>query len=77
MLLKEHMPRGIYIHCSAHRLNLVINDACKVVDYMFDYFTIVSHIYSFFTDSGVINVYFKEAQKQLDLGNLSCLTFYR
>ena len=75
MLLKQYMPRGIYVHCSAHRLNLVISDTCKVVNYMLDYFAIVSHIYSFFIDSGVTNIYFKEAQKQLGLGNLSSFTF--
>ncbi|CAF2855335.1 unnamed protein product [Rotaria sp. Silwood2] len=31
VLLKKYMPKGIYIHCAAHRLNLVINDTCKVV----------------------------------------------
>ena len=69
VLLREHMPRGVYIHCSAHRLNLVISDTCKVVKYLADYFAIVSHIHSFFTESGVTNVYFKQAQKQLGLGN--------
>jgi hypothetical protein len=29
VLLKEHMPHEIYIHCSAHRLNLVINGTCR------------------------------------------------
>ena len=69
VLLKEYMPRGVYIHCSAHRLNLVISDTCKVVNYMLDYFAIVSHIHSFFTDSAVTSVCFNEAQKQLGLGN--------
>jgi hypothetical protein len=74
VLLKEYMPRGVYIHCSAHRLNLVISDTCKAVNYMLDYFGIVSHIHSFFTDSAVTSVYFNEAQKQLGLGNRSNLT---
>ncbi|CAF4470709.1 unnamed protein product [Rotaria socialis] len=26
VLLRKHMPKGIYIHCSAHRLNLVVSD---------------------------------------------------
>ena len=67
VLLKEHMPHGIYIHCSAHRLNLVINGTCQVVYYVLDYFSILSHIYSFFTESGVTNTYFKKAQQELSL----------
>lgn len=65
--LKKVMPKAIYIHCSAHRLNLVISDTCKVVYYMSDYFSIVANVYSFFTESGVTNSYFKQAQKQLGL----------
>lgn len=69
VLLKEHMPHGIYIHCSAHRLNLVINGTCQVVYYILDYFSILSNIYSFFTESGVTNTYFKKAQQELNLSN--------
>ena len=71
VFLRKFMPKGIYIHCSAHRLNLVINDTCKVVCYMSDYFSIVANIYSFFTASGVTNQYFKQAQQQLGLGTYS------
>ena len=55
VLLRKYMPKSIYIHCSAHRLNLVINDTCKVVCYMSDYFSILSNIHSFFIESSVTN----------------------
>ncbi|CAM4956510.1 unnamed protein product, partial [Rotaria socialis] len=71
VLLKKYMPKGIYIHCAAHRLNLVISDTCKVVCYVSDYFSIVSHIYSFFTESAVTNIYFNKAQTDLGLGEYS------
>lgn len=71
VLLKKYMPKGIYIHCAAHRLNLVINDTCKVVCYIADYFSIVAQVYSFFTESGVVNHYFKQAQTDLGLGEYS------
>ena len=67
------MPRGVYIHCSAHRLNLVLNDTCKAVNYLSDYFSIVARIHSFFTESGVTNVYFNQAQRYLGLGESSDL----
>ncbi|CAF1489191.1 unnamed protein product, partial [Didymodactylos carnosus] len=76
VLLKKYMPESIYIHCSAHRLNLVINDTCKVVCYISDYFSIVSNIYSFFTESGVTNMYFKVAQQELDLVKSSTLKLW-
>ena len=28
-LMKEHYPYAIYIHCVAHRLNLIVVDTCK------------------------------------------------
>ena len=71
VLLKKYMPQAVYIHCAAHRLNLVINDTCKVVCYVLDYFSIVTQIYSFFTASGVTNTYFKQAQIDLGLGEYS------
>jgi len=69
VFLRKFMPKGIYLHCSAHRLNLLICDTCQVVCYMLDYFSIVSNIHSFFTESGVTNTYFKQAQKELGLGD--------
>lgn len=71
VLLKKFMPKGIYVHCSAHRLNLVISDTCRVVVYMADYFSIVSNLHSFFTESGVSNQCFKHAQQLLGLGECS------
>ena len=69
VLLRKYMPNGIYLHCFSHRLNLVINDTCNVVCYICDYFSILSQIHSFFTESGVTNRYFKQAQQQLGLGH--------
>ncbi|CAF1537476.1 unnamed protein product [Adineta ricciae] len=77
VLLRKYMPKGIYIHCSARRLNLVVIDTFSVVRYMSAYFSIVSNIYSFFTESGVTNMYFKIAQQELDLGSYSILFIKR
>lgn len=71
VLLKEFMPKAVYVHCATHRLSLVINDTCRVVVYMTDYFSILSSVHSFFTESGVTNRYFKQAQKELGLGDYS------
>ncbi|CAF1383133.1 unnamed protein product [Rotaria sordida] len=70
------MPNGIYLHCFARRLNLVINNTCKIVSYMSDYFSILSQIHSFFTESGVANRYFRQAQQQLGLDRSSSLKLW-
>ncbi|CAF3819629.1 unnamed protein product, partial [Rotaria sp. Silwood1] len=74
--LKKYMPNSVYVHCAAHRLNLVISDTCKVVCYVSDYFSIVSQIYTFFTESGVANIYFKQAQIDLGLVRSSTLKLW-
>jgi len=71
VFLKKYMPKCIYLHCSAHHLNLVISDTCKIVCYMSHYFSIVTDIYSFFTESGVTNTYCKQAQRELGLSDYS------
>jgi transposase len=37
IMREEYMPKGVYIHCCTHRLNLVIVDVCKVVNYIRDF----------------------------------------
>jgi len=29
--IKEHHPTAVYIHCMAHRLNLVVVDVCTSI----------------------------------------------
>ncbi|CAF2098646.1 unnamed protein product, partial [Rotaria magnacalcarata] len=43
---------------------------------MSDYFSILSNIHSFFTESGVTNMYFKIAQQELDLVKSSTLKLW-
>jgi transposase len=70
ILRREYMPRALYIHCCAHRLNLVISDVCKVLVYISEFMAILSKIYSYFTTSGVTNEYFRQAQQDLKLSML-------
>ncbi|CAF1658030.1 unnamed protein product [Rotaria magnacalcarata] len=67
ILRDNFMPKGIYIHCFAHKLNLVIIDVCQVVTYCAEFYSIISKITTYFTASGVTNVYFKNAQQLLEL----------
>ncbi len=73
IMREEYMPKGVYIHCCTHRLNLVIVDVCKVVNYIGEFYSIMSSIYSFFTCSGVANEYFLDAQQKLKLGKYTLI----
>ncbi|XP_077974734.1 zinc finger MYM-type protein 1-like [Styela clava] len=44
-------PLAVYVHCAAHNLNLVINDAVNNVREIYDFFSIVDRIYVFFGQS--------------------------
>ena len=62
------MPKGVCIHCRTHRLNLVIVDVCQVVNYIEEFYSIMSSIYSFFTCFGVADEHFLDVQQKLNLG---------
>lgn len=70
LMRDNYMPRGIYIHCFTHRLNLVIGDVCKVVLYIDEFMSILSKTYDYFTCSSVTNEYFRHAQRSLELGKI-------
>ena len=68
LMRQNYMLRGVYIHCFAHRLNLVIGSVCKVVSYIDDFMAILSKIHEYFTCWSVTNEYFRHAQRSLQLG---------
>ena len=51
ILLKKKCPQAIYVHCSAHRLNLVLVDVAKHVREASDFFTLLQALYVLFTAS--------------------------
>nr|CAI5862634.1 unnamed protein product [Callosobruchus analis] len=50
-LIKEHAPNADYIHCAAHALNLVLNDAARHVREVSTFFDNLEKIYTFFGNS--------------------------
>ncbi|XP_026471498.1 zinc finger MYM-type protein 1-like [Ctenocephalides felis] len=50
-LIKEHAPNADYVHCAAHALNLVLNDAAKHVREVSTFFDNLEKIYTFFGNS--------------------------
>jgi hypothetical protein len=48
-LMKQKAPNARYIHCAAHALNLVINDAVKNVKEIRNFFDVLEKLYVFFS----------------------------
>nr|CAI5846637.1 unnamed protein product [Callosobruchus analis] len=50
-LIREHAPNADYVHCAAHALNLVLNDAARHVREVSTFFDNLEKIYTFFGNS--------------------------
>jgi hypothetical protein len=46
--LKEIQPLAIYVHCMAHNLNLALNDSCKGVPNIENFYDTLEKLYNFF-----------------------------
>ena len=74
LLREQYIPKAIYVHCYAHKLNLVICDVTTAVPYLSEFYSIISKICTYFHTSSVTNETFKLVQQQLNLGkNISSL----
>lgn len=43
--IKEYSEMALYVHCYAHRLNLVVVDCCKSVKFAADFFAQLQHLF--------------------------------
>ncbi|CAH1987577.1 unnamed protein product [Acanthoscelides obtectus] len=50
-LIEEHAPNADYVHCAAHALNLVLNDAARHVREISTFFDNLEKVYTFFGNS--------------------------
>lgn len=50
-LINDEQPNALFVHCAAHNLNLVINDAVSSVPEAVKFFTILQEVYKFFGQS--------------------------
>ena len=74
LLRQQYTPNAIYVHCYAHKLNLVICDVTRVVPYLSEFYSIINQVYTYFHSSSVTNETFKLIQQQVNLGkNISSL----
>ncbi|XP_038060491.1 zinc finger MYM-type protein 1-like [Patiria miniata] len=51
--IQEVAPSAVYVHCYAHRLNLVIVDTCKTVKEAANFFALLQQLYVFVSGSNV------------------------
>ena len=49
--IKASAELAIYVHCYAHRLNLVVVDCCKCVKYTPNFFALIQRLYVFISGS--------------------------
>jgi hypothetical protein len=68
LLRQEYIPNAIYVHCYAHKLNLIICDVTKSIPYLSEFYSIINKIYNYFHVSSVTNETFKKIQQQLKIG---------
>lgn len=61
---KEH-ELAVYVHCYAHRLNLVLVHICSKISEVSDFFEVLKSLHSFFSHSGKAHQRFVEIQKEL------------
>ena len=62
--IKEYAPMAVYIHCMAHRLNLVLVDVCKKVLVASEFFDQLQAVYIFMS-SGTSHPLLIETQRKL------------
>lgn len=74
-ILKRTFPLAIYVHCSSHRLNLVLSSVAKVSRHINTFFETLNSIHGFMTGSNR-HARFMSIQKELNPGR-QCLELER
>lgn len=68
-LFRREVPQAVYIHCHAHRLNLVLVDCVHNVDAAAEFFETLQTLYKFFSGSVVHDLFLKK-QRELPTAQL-------
>ena len=62
-LFRREVPQAVYIHCHAHRLNLVLVDCVHNVDAAAEFFETLQTLYKFFSGSVVHDLFLKKQRE--------------
>ena len=63
--MREKYEKAVYVHCWAHRLNLVLVDACSHTPHELDFFSTLQSLYAFFSGSTLRHSKYLDKQKEL------------
>ncbi|XP_076308624.1 zinc finger protein 862-like [Tachypleus tridentatus] len=63
--LRREVSQAVYVHCYAHRLNLVLVDCVQNVQAAAEFFVTIQKLYKFFSTS-VVHEEFLKVQKELE-----------
>ena len=66
-LIKDKAPMAYYVHCYAHRLNLILIDTVKVVPHADNVFSLLEKLYIFVSNS-IVHECFISLQKEMHPG---------
>jgi len=73
--MKVHNPTALYFHCLAHKLNLVLVNACRVNRTAVAFFNTIQQLYTFFANPGshatFVNMQNTLGLKAREIGQLS------
>lgn len=59
-LFKQEVPHAVYVHCYAHRLNLVLVDCVHNIEPVARCFEVVQQLYNFFSGSVVHDIFLQK-----------------
>lgn len=65
-IIKERYPHAIYVHCLAHKLNLVVEDSCANLKSATNFFNSLEALYIHFSHPGH-HAHLKKLQDSLDI----------
>ncbi|CAK6979962.1 hypothetical protein NHX12_016273 [Scomber scombrus] len=60
---KKDVPQALYIHCHAHRLNLVLVDVVRNVEAAAEFFETVQMLNNFFSNSVAHDLFIKKQRE--------------
>ena len=63
--MREKYEKAVYVHCWAHRLNLVLVNACCDTPHVLDFFSTLQSLHTFFSGSTLRHSKYLDKQKEL------------
>ena len=63
--MREKYEKAVYVHCWAHKLNLVLVHACSGTTHVLDFFSTLQSLHTFFSGSTLRHSKYLDKQKEL------------